>query len=391
MMLSAYVKLKGRNSALKVFQSICDMEERLLKLLQEETPDADIGDWLELDIGRVNQRLKHDCETSNTVTIRNLIKGLAWDGKGLAGSHGSIELSHVSRNRYRAALRRSWKAVLETAALRRNVAQVILRELVDKAKRELTTAGNEAAGEVLVSFSANELTDAIGHDILLHTNVQKPLAAVDRGLMYLHENKAITLQNGLAVFRQAMTIRLNNYDKRRNYTVGDFKPLAVHYRERRFQVHVIMEYANLAMEKVARALGLVLDYFSMPRQRFTKKYFSDRKDILRRATSAESYRQIVESLNHPVQMEIVGSPVNANRLILAGPGAGKTRVGGPSLRLSAARGAHCRQPHPGCVLQSQCGGRSSQASQRADRQRCPWRHRGHLPWRRHAPGRHLPA
>jgi hypothetical protein len=51
------------------------------------------------------------------------------------------------------------------------------------------------------------------------------------------------------------------------YTVGDFKPLAVHYREKRFQVHVMMEYVQLAVEKITRALALVLDYFTLGRIR----------------------------------------------------------------------------------------------------------------------------
>jgi ATP-dependent DNA helicase RecQ len=326
MMLTAFVRYKGKNSAVKLFDFVTGLEERLLKLLREEAPDADTGAWVDLDINRANQRLKNDGEESNPVTLRMLVKGLASDGKGLAGSHGSIDLRHVDRNRYRVSLQRSWSAILETAALRQNVARVILQNLVNRAKKAMPDSTAESQTEALVEFGANELEDAIRHDLLLHTQVQKPLAAIDRSLMFLHEHKIITLQHGLAVFRQAMTIRLNPNDARRQYTLGDFKPLAVHYRERRFQIHVIMEYATLAMEKVARALGLVLDYFALPRERFVKKYFSDREEILDRATSVDSYRRIVESLHNPIQIKIAGSPVHANKLILAGPGAGKTKV-----------------------------------------------------------------
>ncbi len=326
MVLSAFVRTRGLKNALKQFDGLCVLEERLLKFLQEEDPDAETGSWVDLDLSRVNQRLRNDGQQSNPVTVRNLVKGLTYDGEGLAGSHGSIELQHVSRNRYRVALRRSWPALIETAALRRSVAQLIVRELVSKAKKALPPSGQGASGELLVSFSANELTEAISQDLFLHSNVQKPLAAVDRGLMFLHENKIITLQNGLAVFRQAMTIRLNAGAGRRRYSRGDYQPLKIHYGERRFQVHVMMEYARLAMDKIAQALGLILDYFAMPRHGFAKKYFAGREQLLQRATSAESYRQIVESLDHPVQIDIVGRPVQANQLVLAGPGAGKTRV-----------------------------------------------------------------
>jgi ATP-dependent DNA helicase RecQ len=327
MLLSAFVQPKGRNNAMERLQALCTLEERLLKFLREEAPDADAGTWLELDLSRVNQRLRNAGEEgSNPVTLRNLVKGLAYDGEGLAGSHGSIELQHVSRNRYRVALRRTWTALMETAALRRDVARLIVRELTAKARKELLPSGPGAAGDLLVSFSANDITGAIAHDLLLHSTVRNPLAALDRGLMFLHEHKVITLQNGLAVFRQAMTIRLNSEAARRRYNKGDFQPLKVHYGERRFQVHVMMEYARLAMDKIAHALGLILDYFAMPRDGFAAKYFAGREAILARATGAESYRRIVESLDHPVQIGIVGSPVQANQLILAGPGSGKTRV-----------------------------------------------------------------
>ncbi|MCP3952392.1 MAG: RecQ family ATP-dependent DNA helicase, partial [Desulfobacterales bacterium] len=114
MVLSAFVRPKGRSNALMRFHAVDDLEEQLLKLMQEEAPDAETGDWMDLDISRVNQRLRNEGAQSNPVTLRNLVKGLAYDGKGLAGSCGSIELKHVSRNRYRVALQRSWKAILDT-------------------------------------------------------------------------------------------------------------------------------------------------------------------------------------------------------------------------------------------------------------------------------------
>ena len=327
MMLSAFIRPRGPDNARERLDTLCALEERLLALLQQEDPDAEAGSWVALDISRVNQLLRNDGEkSSNPVTLRNLVKGLAYDGQGLAGSHGSIELQHVSRNRYRVALRRNWSALRETAALRREVARLIIRELTAKAKKELPASGPGASSELLIAFSANELTEAIVHDLLLHANVRNPLAALDRSLMFLHEHKVITLQNGLAVFRQAMTIRLNPGAGRRRYSKGDYQPLKVHYAERRFQVHVMMEYARLAMDKIARALGLILDYFAMPRDGFAAKYFAGREELLQRATGAESYRRIVERLDHSVQIRIVGGPVQANQLVLAGPGAGKTTV-----------------------------------------------------------------
>ena len=247
-------------------------------------------------------------------------------------------------------------------------------------------------GDLLVEFGAHDLAKAIGHDLLLHSQVKKPLAAIDRSLMFLHENKIIILQNGLAVFRQAMTIRLNHDDRKRPYTIGDYKPLATHYRERRFQVHVIMEYANLAMEKIARALGLVLDYFSLPRDRFVEKYFGGREDILERATSAEAYRQIVESLNNPIQIQAVGSPITANTLILGRPRAPAKHacvVHRCAYLLRVERVAARR-------ILIMCFNHNAAVSlrkrfARSGRAGGPRGYGGDLSWRGHASGRHLAA
>ncbi|MCG6881153.1 MAG: UvrD-helicase domain-containing protein [Deltaproteobacteria bacterium] len=144
--------------------------------------------------------------------------------------------------------------------------------------------------------------------------------------MFLHEQKVIELQGGLAILRQAMTIRLQQNAKGRYYNKGDYKPLAVHYREKRLQVHIMMRYATLGLEKLAGALALVLDYFALGRVKFINKYFADDKDLLDKATTAESYRMIVENLRNPVQIGAVGGPLEDNMLILAGPGSGKTTV-----------------------------------------------------------------
>ena len=55
--------------------------------------------------------------------------------------------------------------------------------------------------------------------------------------MYLHEQRVIVLQQGLAVFRSAMTIRLNPEARAEKYTSSHYAPLQHHYGERVLQVH----------------------------------------------------------------------------------------------------------------------------------------------------------
>lgn len=98
-----------------------------------------------------------------------------------------------------------------------------------------------------------------------------------------------------------------------------------HYREKRIQVHVMREYAETALKEMAAALRLVFDYFRNPRPDFLKRYFAGREDILRQATSEASWAVIVDGLN-ATQKEVVTDNSDGNRLVLAGPGSGKTRV-----------------------------------------------------------------
>jgi ATP-dependent DNA helicase RecQ len=101
------------------------------------------------------------------------------------------------------------------------VAGVILATLLGK----LPPDGPRGA-EVLVSFGTDELTQALQADITLRSQLRDPLAAADRGLMFLHEQGAIVLQRGLGVFRQAMTIRLLPEGHGRRYSKAQYQPLA---------------------------------------------------------------------------------------------------------------------------------------------------------------------
>jgi len=326
LMLSAIFRPKGKNNAPKIFQIVCEIENKLISLLQVEDPDAENGDWVELDIRRLNQKIINEGYQTSPDILRLLVKGISYDGKGFAASAGSFEIGHIDRNRYQVRLRRSWQDIRRTIFLRQNVAGVILRKLIESAKKQAAGTGSEFSGDVKLAFTSDELSAAIKSDLTLSVEVKKVLPAIERALMFLHEQHVIELQGGLAVLRQAMTLRLAKTARGRYFNKGDYKPLEIHYREKRLQVHVMMHYAALALEKVARALTLVLDYFAMGRVKFINKYFEGDQELLDKATTAESFRLIVENLRNPFQIGAVGRPVDDSLLILAGPGSGKTTV-----------------------------------------------------------------
>jgi len=324
MQLTAYLRPRGVGGAIsadKRFVLVCQVEKALIDLLRESAPDAEAGDehWQELALRPLNQRLVDAGQASDPELLRKLLKSLSRDGLGLAGERASLLLRQVGKDLIRLRLQRDWRALAETAERRRAIADVVLRLL-------LARAPEGARAEALVAFSLDDLRAALAGDALLSAQVKHPLAALERALLFLHEQRVIALQKGLAVFRPAMTIQVLPEAKGRRYGSGDYAPLAEHYRERVFQVHVMDEYARLALTRITQALELVSAYFTLDRRSLLQRFFAGREEALRQRTSPESFREIVEALANPVQQAIVAAPEERNLLVLAGPGSGKTRV-----------------------------------------------------------------
>ena len=322
LLLTAFVRYKVQSSSINLLDKICTLEKALVKLLQEQAPDADTEEWQVLSLRHVNQKLLDlgykECRPD---VLQLLLVSMSKDGQGLAGNKGSLFVRHSGLDQYRVKLNRGWRVVTEIVRRRQAVAQIVLNAIIFKIPKE-----TKAGADILVEFSIEELVDALKQDIEMHSTIKDPLAAVERGLNFLHEQKIITLQKGLAVFRQAMTIQVLPEAKGRRYNKGDYEPLSQHYNERIFQVHVMNEYALKGLEKIGQALSFVVAYFSQDKTDFVKQYFKGRREILDRATSQQSFQRIVTELQNPRQQGLVASDEEENLLILAGPGSGKTRV-----------------------------------------------------------------
>jgi ATP-dependent DNA helicase RecQ len=322
LMLTAFVRYKVASSSEELLRQVCALERAMLQKLREEAPDAGDGQWQKLSLRHINQALLDAGHAqSNPEILRNLLASLARDGKGLAGGKGSLQLRYRGQDQYAVSLQRDWPALVKTAELRQAVAGVALAAIIARIPPQ-----TPASADCLVEFAAEDITGALLQDMVLFGEIKDALAAVERALNFLHEQRVITLQKGLAVFRQAMTIEVLPEAKGRRYGKGDYEPLAQHYGERTFQVHVINEYARLALDKIGQALAFVLAYFAMDKAEFVRRYFFDRKEILLRAISQQAFQRIVSDLNNPDQIALVAAPEDQNALILAGPGSGKTRV-----------------------------------------------------------------
>ena len=185
--------------------------------------------------------------------------------------------------------------------------------------------GTVKSASLSVNFDESDLVKRIENDLVLK-QINDVHAAVSSALRYLHENGVIQIKGGLALLFQSMRIDLEKEAASRRYSRADFKPLAVHYEEKNLQIHVMAEYAMLGEKNLTLALALIYDYFALEKTAFIKKYFKGRESQIKRATSIDSYRRIVEQLNNFDQARIVSGDLSENMLILAGPGSGKTRA-----------------------------------------------------------------
>ncbi len=318
-LLTAYVRYKVADHSAIRLSRVLNTDREFLKLLSEEAPDPE--GWLSLNLRLVNDTLLSRGVECSPEMLRQLLRSLSEDGRGFAGQIGSIDCRHLGRDAYRVRVRREWQTIVALAEARRNVAGLILKTLLDSIPPE-----TPPKADLLVEFAFETIRFALDRDLTLRSDIRDAQAAIERGLMFLHEQNVLILQKGLAIFRSAMTIRVLPEARGQRYTAEHYDALQLHYRERVFQVHVMNEYARYGIDRIKAAIDLVVAYFSMDKEAFIQQFFGESRELLERATTARSYRAIVDSLNNRDQMRIVVQPIRKNLLILAGPGSGKTRT-----------------------------------------------------------------
>jgi len=321
MSLTVLLRRGVRDASMDRIQRLARMESATLDLLPELAPDAGSGEWQDMSLRGVCQELKNRADLDFLpeqllMLMSSLARPFGEDG---GGRRASFEVRVLRRETLRVKLLRSWANIREISDRRRAVATVLLTALLGKLDERVRGV------DLWVECKLGELAEALRRDILVGPILKDELIAIEAGLLYLHDNHVLILDRGKTVFRSAMTIKINPEEKR-GFANTDFEPLKEHYGEKDFQIHAINTYATLGLRKISEALTFVLAYFTLPKLDFIRRYFAGRKEMLERATTEGSYRRIVENLKHPLQQRLVAEKPDANRLILAGPGSGKTRV-----------------------------------------------------------------
>ncbi len=326
--ITLYLHTDSHNSsAIKLRRSL-KLETALIARLRELAPDADQGGWQTLDLRALTSGLRDELEPKPVaIDVQRLLRALSQDRDTRdeqTRSHFELREQGLDVLALRIRGGASWGELDRHAERRRVFADKLLAFLLAK------LPAGQIAKDLLVETTIGELVAMVEADLELAAQVRPDRRArlIQRVLLYLHREEVLVLNHGMTVLRRAMTIRVDTAEKRR-YLRDDFLPLDEHYQEKRIQVHVMREYAEVAVKQLAAAIRLVGDYFALERRDFLRRYFADKAEVLDLATSEASWRRIVDGLN-PVQRAIVEQRLDGkgsgNRLVLAGPGSGKTRV-----------------------------------------------------------------
>ena len=317
--LTAFVHLGVEHSSQKRLEQAAGLEIALLDELRQEAPDLGKGEGSRLHLRLVSQHLK-DAGHGEALPEKlwRILRSLAADGRSDEDGLGSLRLRRFDAEMVEVTLQREWQAVAKTAELRRAAAGRLLKHLLACLPTGLRGT------DLLAETTLGKLREAIEDDVFLKAQLKDPVKALERALLWLHEQEAIRLNKGLAVFRTAMTIKLMR--EKRGFGRAEFEPLKLHYDEQVVQIHVMAEYVQRGLQSIADAVRLTVDYFTLQRDEFIKRWLPDREKELERQTTPASWRAIVESLGNAAQQRIVTDKGVESLLVLAGPGAGKTRV-----------------------------------------------------------------
>ena len=316
--MTAFVHVAVERSSKKRFDEACALEQAVIAALQKEAPDG-ADEVLLLHLRLLAQKLKDQDIPALPQQLRQIINGLKGDGRDEEDGKGSLTVKRSSNpETMYLQLNRPWRTLEKIAERRRSAAQRLLEHW-------LSALPQGARGfDQLAETTLGKLTDSVMSDTFLKNETTNMRKLVERALLWLHEQEVLRLNKGLAIFRTAMTLHLEK-DRNRQFRKDDFRPLAMHYDELTRQIHIMAEYAERGIKKMADALHLAMDYFRLPRDEFCRRWLPGRESELTRQTSPQSWDAIVESLS-PNQRRIVNDGRDADVLVLAGPGSGKTRV-----------------------------------------------------------------
>jgi ATP-dependent DNA helicase RecQ len=320
-LMTAFVTHGVVGASTTTLQRAVHLESRLLEVLREQQPDLDDDQKYRASLRQLTQELALREPDATLDLVRTLLDSMAERGMQAGANAPGLRVHFTSRDECTVQVQGTWDQVATSCRCRHRLADSCLAVLLAP-MQEMQTRGKDLLSE----FALEDLVNRLHGDVELHTHYQAdPVTAVEYALLFLHRIRAIVLHKGLAVFRQAMVLRVPEESRQRKYVSDDFAPLAEHQDQRTTQVHVMREFAVRMQASEKDGLRLLDDYFTLSDDRFLDTWFKGRRGEIERATSPASWQRIVKDLSKE-QRGIVEAKEDDSLLVLAGPGSGKTRV-----------------------------------------------------------------
>ncbi len=230
-----------------------------------------------------------------------------------------VRSTPVGRDMHRLTWKRDFEQAAEQIKQRQHCSDVSIDHLY-------TRIPDGEKGHLRIPFKLGALQDALENNL-----TTRHLSGLDnrseQALLALQQHHLIGLESGAAIFHTAMTLHIPKGAKRPGKRA--FQPLEKHYKAQIRQIHVIREWAlRMADGKQASAKALLNDYFDLTEKNLLQRYFARRsKQSLEIPASRKRVNDIIgDDALSATQRDIVTQSSQQNMLVLAGPGAGKTRL-----------------------------------------------------------------
>ena len=307
--MSAYLE-HPENKAKQLFEQFAKLEVFLLKVFSHSETAVSYKLLNELaDEGNISATVK---------TIKTLLYFLSVKAYIRKKENAYRDMIHV-------VLCQDLDKTLSKSERRFQICRFILDKLYSESAKITRNQDNQ---ERMVQFSiVSLLKEYTAHQKseLFQSAESFGIEEVEEALLYLSKIGAVKLEGGFLVIYNAMEVsRLKEMKYR--YNKEDYRMLDEFYKQKRQQIHIVGEYANMMVRDYDAALQYVQDYFQMDYKKFISKYFEgERKAEIERNITPGKFQQLFGELSDR-QREIIDDKQSKYIVVAAGPGSGKTRV-----------------------------------------------------------------
>ncbi|MDX8409525.1 MAG: RecQ family ATP-dependent DNA helicase [Mariprofundales bacterium] len=312
MSLVAWLKAHIAGDSRQALQRLTGLEQQLFTMIREEAGgDSDAA--FEINLVHVCHRLREVTGLQGiTPPLINQLLTL-WSRLDKV-----VRATPLGRDHHRLKWKQDFASGQIMMHSRQASASVALDYLYDR-----IPSGEK--GQLRIPFKLGAMEDALDNDLITRLMDKEQMS--EQALLAMQLTDVLGLENGAAIFHSAMALYIPKGVRKPG--VGAFAPLADHYRAQIRQVHLMREWAlRMAAGKQTAAKQLLDDYFDLHEKKLLQKHFphTSREELEIPAGSQRIAAIIGPQALSTRQSDIVQRSTEHNMLILAGPGAGKTRL-----------------------------------------------------------------